>query len=151
MWSLARSVQWNYIMASPYITCKLEEAGSHATGIAQQQLSLQDAEGKPIHPQPNTGVRKGKTMLPQYNLPPFPSEWSNGEEDSSQYPDPGVSTSFFSFAKRCDFFFSCAHPKLHSSVCCSLCLSSSPSILALVPDSCRICTTKCLSAGAEQW
>lgn len=150
MWSLARSVQWNDIMASPYITCKLEEAGSHATGIAQQQLSLQDAEGKPIHPQPNTGVGKGKTMLPQYNLPPFPSEWSNGEEDSFQYPDPGVSTSFFSFAKRCDLFFPV--PIQNSiQVSAVLSLSTSPSILALVPDSCRICTTKCLSAGAEQW
>lgn len=105
MWFLARSMQCNDIMALPYITCKLEEAGSHATGIAQQQSSLQDVEGKAIHPQPEHRGGKGKENLPQYNcLPPFPFESPNVVEDASQCPAPGVPTLFFNFTRRCDFF-----------------------------------------------
>lgn len=150
MWSLARSMQCNDIMALPYITCKLEEAGSHATGIAQQQSSLQDVEGKAIHPQPEHRGGEGKKNLPQCNcLPPFPFESPNVVEDASQCPAPGVPTLIFNFTRRCDFFF------LHLSKIpfkyLLFCLCFSLSISSLVLNSCRVCTTKCLCAGAEQW
>lgn len=123
MWSLARSMQCNDIMALPYITCKLEEIGSHATGIAQQQSSLQDVEGKAIHPQPAHRGGKGKDNLPQYNCsPPSPFERPNVVEDTSQCPAPGVPTLFFNFTRRCDFFSSYIYPKFPSNVCCSLSL-----------------------------
>lgn len=61
-------MQCNDIMALPYITCKLEEVGSHATGIAQQQSSLQDVEGKAIHPQPAHRGGKEKDNTPTVQL-----------------------------------------------------------------------------------
>lgn len=150
MWSLAKSMQCNDIMALPYITCKLEEVGSHATGIAQQQSPLQDAGGKAIHPQPARRGGKGKDNLPQYKcLPPLPFERPNVVEDTSQSPAPGVPTLFFNFSRRSDFSLptSIQNSLQMSAV---LCLCFSPSILSLVLNICRICTTKCLCAGAEQ-
>lgn len=117
-------MQCNDIMALPYITCKLEEAGSHATGIAQQQSSLQDVEGKAIHPQPEHRGGEGKKNLPQYNcLPPFPFESPNVVEDASQCPAPGVPT-YFSTLPEGVIFSSYIYPKFPSNICCSV--SASP-------------------------
>lgn len=48
------------------------------------------------------------------------------------------------------FFFLCTSIQNSSQMSAVLCLCFSPSILSLVPNSCRICTTKRLCAGAEQ-
>lgn len=150
MWSLATSMQCNDIMALPYITCKLEEVGSHATGIAQQQSSLQGVEGKAIHPQPAHRGGIGKDNLPQYScLSPSPSEQPNVVEDASQCATPGVSTLFFKFARKCDYFLPTSI-QISLQMSAVLCLCFSPSILSLVPNSCGICTAQCLCAGAEQ-
>lgn len=71
-------------------------------------------------------------------------------EDTSPCPAPGAPTLFFNFARRCDIFLPTS---IQNSLQISavLCLCFSPSILSLVPNSCGICTTKCLCAGAEQW
>lgn len=60
-------------------------------------------------------------------------------------PSPWCSCYIFSALPEGMGFFSDAYPKFPLNVCCSLPLP----LLTLVPDSCRICTTKCLSAGAE--